>query len=239
MQYYIKKWENFFNFDGRATRAEYWWPMLIEMVAGFIVGLLIGTEIGEFLGIITVIYSLAALIPTWSLAVRRFHDVGKPGGLFFKLAFTGFGLLVGGYGILFFSLLNFSMGGMIFGGVLALASIVPSIMTIVILASKSEPRANQYGQPEFVESPPMEYAAYAPTALAADDSLVFCRICGTKAEGAENFCGDCGSKLPQTVHTSHSPAVFPATADNPIVCKICGTRYTGSEVFCGNCGNEI
>lgn len=60
--------KNFSNFNGRSTRSEYWWWILFSSLAS----LLLGTF---------VIPLIILLIPTLTITVRRFHDVGRSGRL--------------------------------------------------------------------------------------------------------------------------------------------------------------
>ncbi|MEO8516152.1 MAG: DUF805 domain-containing protein [Flavobacterium sp.] len=68
--------ENYANFNGRARRSEYWWfflmNVIISMVLGFVGGLI------KF-PLIATIYSVAVLVPSIAVAIRRMHDVGKSG----------------------------------------------------------------------------------------------------------------------------------------------------------------
>lgn len=68
--------ENYVNFNGRARRKEYWLftlaNVLISLVLGFVLGL-----ISPSLGLIGNVYSLAVLLPSLGVAVRRMHDLGK------------------------------------------------------------------------------------------------------------------------------------------------------------------
>ena len=82
--------ENYVNFQGRARRAEYWnftlCNFLITLVLYIPIFLSIGTNPTEapgamfwiFYGLL-MIYSLAVLLPSLGVAVRRLHDVGKSG----------------------------------------------------------------------------------------------------------------------------------------------------------------
>jgi len=76
MNYYLKVLQNYATFNGRARRKEYWmftlFSSIISAALGFVGGLS-GT-----MGIAN-IYSLAVLIPTIAVGVRRMHDVGKSG----------------------------------------------------------------------------------------------------------------------------------------------------------------
>lgn len=69
-----KCFHNYANFNGRATRAEFWWWTLFS----FLVGVAIG-----WLPIIGWIVSIAMLIPGLAVAWRRLHDIGKAGGFYF------------------------------------------------------------------------------------------------------------------------------------------------------------
>lgn len=82
-------WKNAFNFRGRATRSEYWFFMLDNIIIAFILGFImgIGTVIdggeGGFVTFVCnipyVLYLIAIIIPSLSLTIRRLHDVGKSG----------------------------------------------------------------------------------------------------------------------------------------------------------------
>ncbi|KGO84740.1 membrane protein [Flavobacterium rivuli WB 3.3-2 = DSM 21788] len=89
--YYLKVVrDNYANFEGRARRAEYWYFYLFNTIIGLIlqgVDYLIGTDIG----IVGSIYSLAVLIPTLAVLVRRLHDTGKSGWYALLLLFIVIG----------------------------------------------------------------------------------------------------------------------------------------------------
>ena len=68
--------QSYADFKGRARRSELWYFILFNFVIGLVLGVLgaiIGTNLfGE-------IYSLAVLVPTVAVWVRRMHDIGKSG----------------------------------------------------------------------------------------------------------------------------------------------------------------
>jgi uncharacterized membrane protein YhaH (DUF805 family) len=76
MKYYLNVLKNYVNFDGRARRKEYWMFVLFNAIISFILGMIGGIINFDLLGSI---YSLAILLPTIAVAVRRMHDVGKSG----------------------------------------------------------------------------------------------------------------------------------------------------------------
>ena len=63
--------------DGRASRSEYWWYVLAYFIAAVIAGVLDGVL--GLPGILGTIVGLGLLIPSITVAVRRFHDINKPG----------------------------------------------------------------------------------------------------------------------------------------------------------------
>lgn len=68
--------DNYCNFNGRASRYEYWWFVVINIVFSCVCTLLdqlVGIAI--FSGLL----SLALLLPGLGLSVRRLHDINKSG----------------------------------------------------------------------------------------------------------------------------------------------------------------
>ncbi|MBQ5675759.1 MAG: DUF805 domain-containing protein [Lachnospiraceae bacterium] len=81
VNYYVGCLKNYAKFDGRARRKEYWMFVLGNFIIGFVLGFILGiigapTYIGY-------IYSLAVLVPSIAVAVRRLHDIGKSGVWYF------------------------------------------------------------------------------------------------------------------------------------------------------------
>ena len=76
MKYYLKALQNYANFDGRATRSEYWYFVLFNFLIAFGVGF-ITAIIG--LPALSTLYTLGLLVPGYAAAIRRIHDTGKSG----------------------------------------------------------------------------------------------------------------------------------------------------------------
>lgn len=70
--------KNYVNFSGRASKSEYWWVFLFNMIALIPVSL-ISSAVPPLGGAC----SIALMIPGISLAVRRLHDTGKSGAYWF------------------------------------------------------------------------------------------------------------------------------------------------------------
>lgn len=80
--------ENYCNFNGRARRSEYWWFCLANVIVSFVLSIVGGllaamTDIKVLPIILSIIYSLAVLLPGIGLVVRRLHDIGKSGWYYF------------------------------------------------------------------------------------------------------------------------------------------------------------
>ncbi len=77
---YRKFWLNYFDFNGRSRRADYWQVFLVNLIIGVILGAFANIPfVGGVFDVLAVLYSLAALIPGIALGVRRLHDIGRSG----------------------------------------------------------------------------------------------------------------------------------------------------------------
>jgi uncharacterized membrane protein YhaH (DUF805 family) len=83
MNWYIGVWKKFAVFEGRAARTEYWMFFLFNILIGIVLAvadLATGTFSEETgLGLLGGLYSLAVLIPSIAVTVRRLHDTGRSG----------------------------------------------------------------------------------------------------------------------------------------------------------------
>ena len=88
-------YKNYFKFSGRASRAEYWWPVLMQLIVYFalivafvmMAGFESGSGSGDMSGgaaallIGGVLVLLLNVIPGYAVAARRFHDLDQTGWL--------------------------------------------------------------------------------------------------------------------------------------------------------------
>lgn len=83
MNWYSLVIKNYVGFNGRARRKEYWMYFLFNtffLIITMIIDSLFGLNFKDKpYGLIYTIYSLATLLPSVSVAIRRMHDVGKSG----------------------------------------------------------------------------------------------------------------------------------------------------------------
>ena len=73
------------TFSGRASRPEFWWFFLFQILVSIAASML-GDVVGGLV-------SLALLLPALAVGTRRLHDIGKS-GWWQLIALTGIGLLV-------------------------------------------------------------------------------------------------------------------------------------------------
>lgn len=78
--------KNYANFSGRASRSEFWWFFLFTFLIGLAFELVFGFDVQDWPVGITSVYgliSLALIIPSIAVQIRRLHDIGKGGGWIF------------------------------------------------------------------------------------------------------------------------------------------------------------
>ncbi len=83
MNHYLTVLKKYATFSGRATRSEYWFFILFNIIISFVLGFIDGfigkAGAEESIGIIGSIYSLAVLIPSLAVLARRLHDTNRSG----------------------------------------------------------------------------------------------------------------------------------------------------------------
>ena len=144
--------EKFATFSGRASRSEYWWFVLFNVLVGIVTNILdavFGTQIllgadkygnPQILGIITTIVGLALLLPCFAVTFRRLHDRNLPGWYIF----VPFILLIVG---------AILAGIPILALILAVAAIGVTIYIFVMTILKGDNGRNDYGPDPLNPSP--------------------------------------------------------------------------------------
>jgi uncharacterized membrane protein YhaH (DUF805 family) len=79
MDYYSSAFRRYADFQGRASRAEFWVFMLCHIVVLTALGGLVAWS--TRLGFLLSLYFLATLVPLLAVGCRRLHDQGKSGAL--------------------------------------------------------------------------------------------------------------------------------------------------------------
>ena len=73
---YKSFWKNTFRWRTRATRAEYFWPLFINTIIGFLLNFWAGFTQSSLFMIAYILFCILILLPNLSVYVRRFHDIG-------------------------------------------------------------------------------------------------------------------------------------------------------------------
>ena len=138
---------NWVNFGGRASRSEYWWFFLFNVVAQNIF-----QNISAVLGSLV---SIGLFIPVLSLQFRRLHDVGRSAiwliWLYASIA-ACFGFIYQeNQSIVNFDSEEYFNRGMQLSDLLFLSFGCAVLVNLVFWLKRSDPEMNQYGPP----APPM------------------------------------------------------------------------------------
>jgi len=77
---FLKPWGEefllrYFDVSGRTDRATFWKTILVNFIMSFVIGLLAAIPVLGW--IISVVYSLAVIVPGVTIIIRRLNDIGK------------------------------------------------------------------------------------------------------------------------------------------------------------------
>ncbi|MCK9994946.1 MAG: DUF805 domain-containing protein [Candidatus Krumholzibacteria bacterium] len=93
MNWYLEVLKKYAVFNGRARRREYWMFVLINVIVALVLTF-IDSQIGLLgesgYGVLGGIYSLAILVPSIAVSVRRLHDTDRS-GMWYLITFIPFG----------------------------------------------------------------------------------------------------------------------------------------------------
>jgi uncharacterized membrane protein YhaH (DUF805 family) len=78
MEYFTAALQKYADFTGRARRKEYWMFILFYLIFNLVLAL-VDKLLGLGIDLFSLLYSLALLIPSISIAARRLHDTGRSG----------------------------------------------------------------------------------------------------------------------------------------------------------------
>lgn len=110
MNWYLEVLKKYAVFTGRARRKEYWFFVLFNVIIAIaltVVDMSTGLydEVYE-VGLLSSLYSLAVLLPSIAVSVRRLHDIGRT-GWWLLIAFIP---LIGAIVLLVFAVLDSTPG---------------------------------------------------------------------------------------------------------------------------------
>lgn len=109
MNWYIEVLKKYATFTGRARRTEYWMFVLINFAISLALGIVegvAGAAMDSDVRILSSLYSLAVLLPSLAVGVRRLHDTDRSGWWMFIAFVPLLGILV----LLYFFILEGTQG---------------------------------------------------------------------------------------------------------------------------------
>ena len=134
-------------FSGRARRKEYWYFFLFNVIVGFIVGFLGGAmQKPKAMSVLSIAFTLAFLLPSIAVAIRRLHDTGR----------SGWWYLLGVPGVVLAQAANQmrSPENTLLPLAMALVSLAFTVPVFIWLCRDSQPGPNRFGEnPKGVLSP--------------------------------------------------------------------------------------
>jgi|TARA_B100001079_G_C15938449_1_gene309610 uncharacterized membrane protein YhaH (DUF805 family) len=123
--------KKYFDFEGRASKSEFWYfyllIVIVLFVAGFSLGMLLPTDESYDTLVIFVVY-LPLLIPAIAVTARRIHDFGRSGWM--QCIFLP--------GFIVAEILNYNAAGWV-------VYIATLILFVVYVNQKSDRRKNKFG----------------------------------------------------------------------------------------------
>ncbi|CUW37438.1 putative inner membrane protein [Magnetospirillum sp. XM-1] len=81
------------TFQGRASRSEYWFFALFNIILSMIASVVAGASLGV-LSVLPAILMIGLFVPSLAVSVRRLHDLGKSGWWFLIILIPVIGGLV-------------------------------------------------------------------------------------------------------------------------------------------------
>ena len=147
-----KAFRDYAVFSGRSRRSEFWWFALFNTIvtmglqfAFFTISIITGLVWVKFL---VYLYSLATLIPSLAVAVRRLHDTGRSGGWIVGLFLSTLPMIP----ILPLAVWNGRIWAIVILSLCALISLALSITILVFCTNDSSTYSNKYGpSPKYID----------------------------------------------------------------------------------------
>lgn len=142
---YKAYWTRFLDVSGRSTRPEFWHPFWINFVISALLGIVSG-------GLLSSIFAIAIIIPTFTVMARRLHDTNRT--MILAVVFEISGLITTIAAVIFIvavvaaassgsgSVIGASLMAGAFGT--AVAGII-TIYTLVVLITPGNKEPNNYG----------------------------------------------------------------------------------------------
>ena len=208
-------------FSGRAQRSEYWWFFLFNFVISVVLGIIAAAAAA--LQFLEWVYSLAVLLPSLAVTVRRLHDTNRSAWWLLIYLGIALGWIIGFIAIgvsvgiedpeMLESDLEEWAGALAFMIIWGLVSLVGFITLLVLCALPGTRGPNRYGgAPLGPDAGTDAYSyehpghPYAPPSFGAETGTyteappepsgrLYCSQCGTERQEEARFCTVCGAAV--------------------------------------------
>jgi len=195
------------DFSGRASRPEYWWFALFQLLVTVVLWIITIAALG--LGVVflvigvvfLVIWSLGTLLPNLAVAVRRLHDSEHSGGYWFMVLIPFVGPII----LLVFLAQAGTPGRNLYGPPPGSApgGYAPTSYGGRTAAPYYPPAPVGYRPAPHAGPPPAPFGAPLPPLPAA---TVRCPYCAEQVQAAARVCRWCGRDLPELGPVAPSPS---------------------------------
>lgn len=146
-------WSKYATFRGRASRSEYWWFVLFNVLMGIATSTVDMAIVGlqSAFSPLNTVYSLAVILPSLAVSVRRLHDLDRTGwwlGIYYLFMIVFFVGMIGVTATYFETNVASDTALAGFGGVALIGGIIfliYSIVLFVFFCSRGTPGENRYG----------------------------------------------------------------------------------------------
>ena len=148
--------QKYADFSGRAPRPEFWWYVLLVVVAsiiGMVLDSLFGTAkmVGPY-GLVTLLVLLATFIPSLAVQTRRLHDTDRSGiwlvGFYipyFIYVYLAMGAMKAMEDMQVTGEAPSDTGSLMMTGLVGLVVLIIAIILIVFFVKSGTPGGNRYG----------------------------------------------------------------------------------------------
>ncbi|MDT3960055.1 DUF805 domain-containing protein [Staphylococcus kloosii] len=157
LHYYKLYWLNAFKIQGRARRKEFWYPVLATLIIEIIASILNAVlPLPSWLTYtIATVFTIVNYIPSFTVTVRRFHDISMtmkiPIILFALTILSDIGSIIPNvnYDFNFNNAFNITIA--IIGLIIFLIFIVLAIASLIACCTRGNEASNKYGaNPKYV-----------------------------------------------------------------------------------------
>ena len=142
-------WKRYFDFKGRTSRGNYWWAVLAQFIATFLVGFIAGML---DISALQTLWSLIILIPGIAMCVRRLHVIDRPGWwiilMYVPLILTMASITMTTASLLLNTDSTAAGGFGLLTMVLGIITLIAAVYFLILFIRKGTEGTNRHGMPD-------------------------------------------------------------------------------------------